>query len=85
LVKTCKVVTEGNENITTGCGSDLKSSTQIAYGIARQLAMRDNIMISKQKNELSDEMNYIIDQEAQKIVQVRVLMERSHMRERVNC
>lgn len=48
----------------------MKSSTQIAYGIARQLAMRDNIMISMEKRNLSDEMNYLVDLEAQKIIQV---------------
>jgi ATP-dependent metalloprotease len=60
----------GNKNITTGCGSDLRQTTQIAYGIARSLAMRDNIMITMEKNKLSDQMNYIIDQESQKIIQV---------------
>ena len=32
--------------------------------------MRDNIMVSMEKNHLSDEMNFIVDKEAQKIIQV---------------
>lgn len=63
-------VTEGNDNITTGCGSDLRHSTKIAYGLARSLAMRDSIMISMEKRDLSDGMNYQVDLEAQRIIQV---------------
>ena len=64
------MLTKGNRNITTGCGSDLKQTTQIAYALARSLAMRDNIMISMEKKHLSDQMNFLVDQEAQKIIQV---------------
>jgi ATP-dependent metalloprotease len=61
---------KGNKNITTGCGSDLRQTTQIAYALARSLAMRDNIMISMEKNNLSDGMNYMVDKESQRIIQV---------------
>ena len=64
---------KGNKEITTGCGSDLKASTNIAYALARQLAMRDLFMITMEKKHLSDKMNYLIDVEAQKIVQVYLL------------
>lgn len=51
----------------------MKASTNIAYALARQLAMRDFLMITMEKKHLSDKMNYLIDIEAQKIVQVRFL------------
>lgn len=59
----------GNKEITTGCGSDLKATTSIAYGLARELAMSDSIMISTQKQYLSEGMNQVVDKEAQKIIQ----------------
>ena len=52
----------GNDDITTGCSSDLTRASEIAYGYVRNYGMSDDkIMISSQKKKLSDKFNYIID------------------------
>jgi ATP-dependent metalloprotease len=45
----------GRENVTTGCGSDLKSATELAYMAVRQFGMfgEDAGYISADKRSLS--------------------------------
>ena len=60
----------GNDEITTGCGDDLRKTTNVAYAMARQLVMTDKFFFSMSKDKLSDKMNQLIDLEASKIINV---------------
>lgn len=52
----------GNDEVTTGCGSDLVNATRISYEMARRFGMiKDDYMLSSSKQELSDKTNYEID------------------------
>lgn len=56
----------GNEEITTGCGSDLVKATGIAYHMARRYGMLDeNYIIASSKEDLSDQGNLDIDRNVQ--------------------
>lgn len=59
----------GNDEITTGCSSDLNSATEQAYGYVRRFGMSDEkILISGEKEDLSDRLNFMIDTEVQDIL-----------------
>ena len=44
----------GNENITTGCGSDLKSTTNIAYKMGFLYSMLDKLTVSNNLQFISE-------------------------------
>jgi ATP-dependent metalloprotease len=59
----------GNQNITTGCGSDLQKATQIGYEMARTFAMLNpKFLLSISKKDLGDLKNYEIDLEVKQFV-----------------
>ena len=70
----------GNDDITTGCSSDLSRATDIAYKYIRSYGMGDSLLLSARKKDLSDRMNFEVDQEAQKVLHVRFANETSYMR-----
>ena len=53
----------GNQKITTGCSSDLKGATDIAYGAVMKYGMfgEDVGYMSSQTDQLSEEMKNNID------------------------
>jgi ATP-dependent metalloprotease len=63
----------GNEDITTGCSSDLTRATDIAYKFVRNYGMGNNLLLVGRKKDLSDKLNYQIDQEVQEILHVSCL------------
>lgn len=60
----------GNDDITTGCSSDLTRATEIAYQYVRHFGMGDNLLLSARKKDLSDRMNFEIDKEVQAVLHV---------------
>jgi len=59
----------GSEDYTTGWSSDLQKATQLAYAFVRYYGFKDNIvMIAAEKNVTSEDYNYLVDQEVQKIL-----------------
>lgn len=76
----------GNDDITTGCSSDLTRATEVAYAIVRRYSMNhDKVMLSAQKKDLSDQMNLLIDQEVQAILSVASPHRRSPTAESSRC
>lgn len=56
----------GNDEITTGCSSDLNMATRQAYSYVRRYAMNEEkIMISSNRDGVSDKLNFMIDNEVQ--------------------
>lgn len=60
----------GNEDITTGCSSDLTRATDIAYKYVRNYGMGDKLLLVGRKKDLSEKMNFEIDREVQSILHV---------------
>lgn len=61
----------GNEDITTGCSSDLNRATDIAYQYVRRFGMSESkFMLSANRDELSEDFNFQIDKEVQRILRV---------------
>ena len=61
----------GKDDLTTGCSNDLQKATELAYEYIRTLGMHDEkIFVAASKETLSEEFNYEIDLEAQKILKV---------------
>lgn len=60
----------GDENVTSGCSSDLQVATQMAMGAVRHYGMfGDNVsFISRKKDDSSDQRNAEIDKEVQTIL-----------------
>lgn len=59
----------GNEKITTGCSSDMNMATDLAYSYVRNFGMNADVsLISASKDDLSDQFNFMIDQEVQSIL-----------------
>lgn len=59
----------GHDNVTTGCSSDLNRATSIGYSYVRELGMLDGVnLINSNKRDLSDDYNYKIDMEVQRIL-----------------
>lgn len=57
----------GNDEVTTGCGSDLVNATRVGFEMTRRFGMTDtNYLLSLSKQELSDKTNYQIDLNVQK-------------------
>ena len=61
----------GNQKITTGCSSDLKGATDIAYGAVMKYGMfgEDVGYMSSQTDQLSEEMKAKIDSKVKEILQ----------------
>jgi ATP-dependent metalloprotease len=61
----------GEQKITTGCSSDLKGATDMAYGAVMQYGMfgEDVGYMSSQTDQLSEEMKAKIDSQVKKILQ----------------
>lgn len=60
----------GNDDITTGCSSDLNTATNIAYNFVRRYGMGKNLLLAGKKKDFSDRMNFEIDQEVQELLHV---------------
>lgn len=60
----------GNDDITTGCSSDLSRASDIAYNFVRRYGMSGKFMLSNEKKKFSDKYNFEIDEEVQSILQV---------------
>lgn len=60
----------GNQDITTGCSSDLSRATDIAYKYIRNYGMGTNLLLSGRKKDFSDRMNFEIDKEVQGVLHV---------------
>lgn len=61
----------GDKKVTTGCSSDLKGATDIAYQAVMRYGMfgEDVGYMSSQTNELSEEMKAKIDSKVKQILQ----------------
>lgn len=59
----------GNEQITTGCGSDLNNATRIAYGLFYNYAM-GNFKFITDPNKASDKLRGVFDSSVQNVLQV---------------
>lgn len=58
----------GNEDITTGCSSDMDKATDLAYKYLREWGMNSNYLVSTRKDDMSESYNFNIDKEAQNLV-----------------
>jgi len=60
----------GKESITSGCGSDLKSATNIAYQAVRRFGMfgEDVGYLSTEKEQSSEKYNAMVDKAVKKIL-----------------
>lgn len=58
----------GNDDITTGCSSDMDKATDMAFKMLREYGMNKNFLISRNKDDLSDAYNAQIDEQAQALV-----------------
>lgn len=60
----------GPQSITSGCSSDLQKATQIAYVYVRSMGMSEGVsVLSGDKKAFSDEQNFLLDSEANRLVQ----------------
>ena len=59
----------GNEQITTGCGSDLNNATQNAYGLVYNYGM-GTLRSIMDSNSASDKLKGVIDGSVQDILKV---------------
>lgn len=63
----------GEQELSSGCGSDLTNATQMAYAYVRQMGMAEKgTFIVTDKENMSEEYNYKVDQEVQKILKVTI-------------
>lgn len=62
----------GDENVTAGCGGDLKSATDMAYQAVRKYGMFGNntSYMSTDKEQNSDDYNSMVDKEVTRILEV---------------
>lgn len=52
----------GEDQVTTGCGSDLQRATNIAYSYIRDLGMLDkDLFLNQESKNMSDEYKYKVD------------------------
>ena len=58
----------GNEDVTTGCSSDMNKATDLAYKLLREYAMDENFIISRSKDDLSEVYNSQVDFKAHTLV-----------------
>jgi ATP-dependent metalloprotease len=63
----------GYDQVTTGCGSDLRKATELAYMYVRSMGMKDETsLISSEKKSTSEKHNYLVDVEVQKLLKVGI-------------
>ena len=64
----------GHEKITTGCSSDLRGATNLAYSAVRRYGMfgEDAGYVSVDQKEASSEYNAMIDDQVKKILDVTI-------------
>jgi len=63
----------GPEDYTTGWSSDLQKATELAYAYVRYYGFIENIaLIAAEKSVTSEKYNYLVDQEVQKILHVKI-------------
>ena len=61
----------GDENVTTGCSSDLQNATNLAYSYVRDLGMmEDEIFLNEKSEKMSEEYKYKVDKMVQKMLKV---------------
>lgn len=58
----------GNDDITTGCSSDMDKATELAFDLLRKYGMNKHFLISRNKSDLSDAYNAKIDEQAQSLI-----------------
>lgn len=58
----------GNDDITTGCSSDMNKATDLAFRLLREYGMDPNFLISRSKEDLSDAYNAQLDSKAHRLV-----------------
>ena len=58
----------GNDDVTTGCSSDMDKATELAFRLLREYGMNRSHLIARNKEDLSDAYNAQIDMKAQVIV-----------------
>ena len=62
----------GNDEITTGCSSDLSNATSIAYSYVKHLGMSEiSLAALDSSHPGSSKYNYAIDMEVQKLLKVK--------------
>lgn len=67
--KVAEEVFLGKDKVTTGCSSDLQNATRVAYAYVRSMGMSEDVsVLSGQKKAFSDEINYTLDKEANKLL-----------------
>lgn len=67
--KVAEEVFLGKDKVTTGCSSDLQNATRVAYSYVRGIGMSEDVsVLSGQKKSFSDELNYKLDKEANKLL-----------------
>lgn len=67
--KVAEEVFLGANRVTTGCSSDLQNATKVAYHYVRDMGMSENVsVLSGQKKSFSDDLNYKVDNEANKLL-----------------
>ena len=64
----------GHEKVTTGCSSDLRGATNLAYEAVRRYGMfgEDAGYLSVDVKDVSQEHNALIDEQVKKILDVRL-------------
>ena len=61
----------GKDDLTTGCSNDLQKATQIAYSYVRELGMQEDFaLLAGEKDQMSDQYNYLVDQQVKLIMEV---------------
>jgi ATP-dependent metalloprotease len=64
----------GNEEITTGCSSDLTKATEMAYYFVKHMGMNENLSLLAigENVKSSDKFNFLLDKEVQKMLKVHM-------------
>ena len=58
----------GNEDVTTGCSSDMDKATDLVFKLLREYGMETGYLLSRAKDDLSESYNSLIDKQAQKLL-----------------
>lgn len=71
----------GNDDVTTGCSSDMDKATECAYKLLREYSMDPNFLISRSKEDLSETYNARVDKQAHKLLQDSLAFTRQLLKE----
>ena len=74
----------GNDDVTTGCSSDMEKATEFAFKLLREYGMNRGHLIARNKDDLSDGYNAQIDQKAQYILRENLEAVRSLLKKNRN-